>query len=139
MYILGIRGIYRGVSGTVLKQGTNQAIRFFLMVTQKDLYAGSDSTVIVPMPLVGIFGVISGAVTVLKNTPMDVIKARMQGFKSHKHKNTMDCAAEILREEGPGALFKGSVIRMARVCIDVALTFMIYESLMEYVFANLWF
>ncbi|KAM8704950.1 hypothetical protein ACLKA7_009413 [Drosophila subpalustris] len=134
----GIRGIYRGLSATVLKQGTNQAIRFFLMVTQKDLYAGTDSAVIVPMPLIGIFGVISGAASVLGNTPIDVIKTRMQGFKSIKNKSAMECATEILRKEGAGAFFKGSVMRMARVCIDVALTFMIYDSLMEYVFANLW-
>lgn len=121
-----------------MNQGLNQAIRFFLMVEQKDLYAGSDSTVIVPMPLVGIFGVISGAATVLGNTPLDMIKKRLKSFKSHRNKKTMDCTAEILREGGPGAFFKGSVIRMARVCIDVALTFMIYESLMEYVFTNLW-
>lgn len=135
----GIRGIYRGLTITVVRQGTNQAMRFFLMVAQKDLFAGSDSTVIVPMPIVGIFGVISGAATFVGNIPVEMIEKRVKSFKSRKRKKSMDCTTEILREGGAGALFKGTVISMARISIDVALTFMIYESLTEYVFTNLWF
>lgn len=32
----GIRGTYQGVTATIMKQGSNQAIRFFVMETLKD-------------------------------------------------------------------------------------------------------
>lgn len=34
----GIGGIYKGLSATILKQGSNQAIRFFVMESLKELY-----------------------------------------------------------------------------------------------------
>lgn len=35
---LGLRGTYQGLTATMLKQGSNQAIRFFVMETLKDQY-----------------------------------------------------------------------------------------------------
>ena len=34
----GIRGTYQGLTATMLKQGSNQAIRFFVMESLKDQY-----------------------------------------------------------------------------------------------------
>ncbi|XP_017848861.1 putative tricarboxylate transport protein, mitochondrial isoform X3 [Drosophila busckii] len=34
----GISGIYKGLTATIMKQGSNQAIRFFVMESLKDLY-----------------------------------------------------------------------------------------------------
>ena len=33
--------------------------------------------------------------------------------------------------EGPTAFYKGTIPRMSRVVLDVAITFMIYDSFME--------
>ncbi len=41
----GIRGCYQGVTPTILKQGSNQAIRFYVMETLKDWYRGGDPNV----------------------------------------------------------------------------------------------
>ena len=35
---------------------------------------------------------IAGATSVLGNTPLDVIKTRMQSLDAAKYKNTLDCA-----------------------------------------------
>ncbi|KAI2661968.1 Tricarboxylate transport protein, mitochondrial [Labeo rohita] len=86
----GIRGTYQGLTATVLKQGSNQAIRFFVMTSLRNWYKGA-------------FGAIAGAASVFGNTPLDVIKTRMQGLEAHKYKNTMDCAMKIMRHEGPAA------------------------------------
>lgn len=57
---LGVGGIYKGVTATIMKQGSNQAIRFFVMESLKDLYKGKDKSKPVPKWLVGIFGAVAG-------------------------------------------------------------------------------
>lgn len=37
---LGVRGTYQGLTATVLKQGTNQAIRFYVMNALRNWYKG---------------------------------------------------------------------------------------------------
>ena len=74
----GFKGVYQGVTPTIMKQGSNQAIRFFVVETLKDWYRGDDHNKIVPKPLTGLFGATAGAASVFGNTPLDVIKTRMQ-------------------------------------------------------------
>ncbi|KAI5696638.1 hypothetical protein M8J76_003381 [Diaphorina citri] len=133
----GFKGVYQGLSATILKQGSNQAIRFFVMETMKDVYRGGDSTAHVPKYMVGVFGAVAGAASVFGNTPLDVVKTRMQGLEAARYKNTLDCAVQIWKHEGPAAFYKGTVPRLGRVCLDVAITFMIYDSFME-VFNKVW-
>lgn len=133
----GIMGCYRGLTATMMKQGSNQAIRFYVMETLKDKYRGGDPSVHVPKLLVGLMGGFAGACSVVGNTPLDVVKTRMQGLEAKKYKNTFDCAKQILVNEGPRAFYKGTIPRMSRVVLDVAITFMIYDSFME-VFNKLW-
>lgn len=75
---IGVKGVYQGVVPTILKQGSNQAIRFFVMETLKDWYKGGDNTKHVPKLVVGVFGAVAGAASVFGNTPIDVVKTRMQ-------------------------------------------------------------
>lgn len=48
------------------------------METLKDRYRGGDTTKNVPKMIVGVFGAIAGAASVFGNTPIDVVKTRMQ-------------------------------------------------------------
>ncbi len=88
----------------MLKQGSNQAIRFFVMETLKEKYRqytkiGPNAPV--PIMITGVFGLIAGAASVFGNTPLDVVKTRMQSLEASKYKNTLDCAVQIMRNEGP--------------------------------------
>ena len=88
----------------MLKQGSNQAIRFFVMETLKEKYRqytmkGPNAPV--PVLVTGVFGLIAGAASVFGNTPLDVVKTRMQSLEASKYKNTFDCAVQIMRNEGP--------------------------------------
>ena len=74
----GFRGVYQGLTPTMMKQGSNQAIRFFVVESLKDMYRGDDPKKTVPKLLTGLFGAIAGAASVFGNTPLDVIKTRMQ-------------------------------------------------------------
>jgi len=129
----GIAGTYQGLTATILKQGSNQAIRFFVMESLKDWYRGGDNNKKVPKLITGLMGGFAGACSVFGNTPLDVVKTRMQGLEAKRYKSTYDCAKQIMVNEGPRAFYKGTVPRLSRVCLDVAITFMIYDSIMEFI------
>jgi len=133
----GFGGLYKGLTATILKQGSNQAIRFFVMETCKDMYRGGDPKKPIPTLVTGVFGAFAGACSVFGNTPIDVVKTRMQGLEAKKYKNTLDCAIKVFQNEGAAAFYKGTVPRLSRVCLDVAITFMLYDSFME-VFNKIW-
>nr|XP_039268925.1 tricarboxylate transport protein, mitochondrial-like [Styela clava] len=128
----GLRGTYQGLTATMLKQGSNQAIRFFVMTSLRNWYRGDDPGKEVGMLLTAAFGATAGAASVFGNTPLDVIKTRMQGLESHKYKNTWDCAKQIWTNEGALAFYKGTVPRLGRVCADVALVFVLYEQTVKF-------
>uniref|UniRef100_A0A8C7Z0W9 Solute carrier family 25 member 1 n=1 Tax=Oryzias sinensis TaxID=183150 RepID=A0A8C7Z0W9_9TELE len=127
----GLRGTYQGLTATVLKQGSNQAIRFFVMTSLRNWYKGDNPNKALNPLVTGLFGAIAGAASVFGNTPLDVIKTRMQGLDAHKYKSTLDCALKILRNEGLAAFYKGTVPRLGRVCLDVAIVFIIYEEVVK--------
>ncbi|KAJ0019250.1 hypothetical protein NQD34_006819 [Periophthalmus magnuspinnatus] len=127
----GLRGTYQGLTATVLKQGSNQAIRFSVMTSLKNWYKGDNPNKPINPLVTGTFGAIAGAASVFGNTPLDVIKTRMQSLEAHKYKSTLDCAVKIMKYEGPLAFYKGTVPRLGRVCLDVAIVFIIYEEVVK--------
>ncbi|TMS14091.1 Tricarboxylate transport protein, mitochondrial [Larimichthys crocea] len=133
----GVRGTYQGLTATVLKQGTNQAIRFYVMNLLRNWYKGDDPRREMHPIVTAMFGATAGAASVFGNTPLDVVKTRMQGLEAHRYKNTVDCAFQILKHEGPQAFYKGTVPRLGRVCLDVAIVFVIYEEVVK-LLNNVW-
>ncbi|XP_022105121.1 tricarboxylate transport protein, mitochondrial-like [Acanthaster planci] len=127
----GLRGTYQGLTATIMKQGSNQAIRFFVMDSLREWYRGGDPNKYINPFITALFGGLAGAASVFGNTPLDVVKTRMQGLEAHKYKNTWDCAVKIWKYEGPKAFYKGTVPRLSRVCLDVALVFVIYDEIVK--------
>jgi solute carrier family 25 citrate transporter 1 len=125
----GFGGIYKGLVPTILKQGSNQAIRFFTFgEINKFLLRDNperDLTVVESM----VSGGLAGAASVFGNTPIDVIKTKMQGLEAHKYTGTLDCAKKILQTEGLRGFYKGVTPRLSRVCLDVAIVMTLYEQI----------
>jgi len=130
----GLTGIYKGVGPTVCKQGSNQAIRFFLMETMRGIYTGGDLSIQVPYYFVALFGSIAGGSSVLCNTPFDVIKTRMQ---SGKYMSSVECVKHLARTEGVRGFYKGCLPRLNRVCLEVAFAFTIYDTVQK-LFKKIW-
>lgn len=135
----GFSGVYKGLLPTVLKQGSNQAIRFFVMNTLKAEYKEikGDPKAPIPKYWTALFGATAGAASVFGNTPLDVVKTRMQGLDAKKYANSWDCALKLWKEGGLPAFYKGTLPRLLRVCLDVGITFTIYDSIME-LFDKFW-
>ena len=76
-------------------------------------------------------GGLAGAVSVYGNTPIDVVKTRMQGLEAHKYSSSWQCAVQIWKKEGFPAFYKGTVPRLSRVVLDVAIVFTLYEQIVR--------
>jgi solute carrier family 25 (mitochondrial citrate transporter), member 1 len=132
----GIGGLYQGVFATILKQASNQGLRFMFFNKYKDTITENGK---VPMhPLAALVGGMSaGVFSTLGNNPFDVIKTQMQSKDAKQYKNTLDCFLKTLKNEGFRGLYKGVVPRMGRVVPGQGVIFMSFESIQDFVEKNL--
>jgi len=130
----GVTGLYKGFGPTVVRQGSNQAIRFFVMESLRSWYTEGRTNQQVPYYLVALFGALAGGASVLGNTPVDVIKTRMQ---SGSYRSSTDCIKHIARKDGLRGFYKGCLPRLNRVCIEVGLAFCIFDSVQN-IFGKIW-
>jgi solute carrier family 25 citrate transporter 1 len=125
----GLRGFYQGVFATVLKQGSNQGLRFMFFNKFKDIVTDEGRSKMHPLTaLLG--GMLAGCFSTLGNNPFDVVKTKMQGIKGRQYKNTFDCFRSIFYTSGVKGFYKGIVPRLGRVVpgqvSDVSFTFELY-------------
>ncbi|RDA92031.1 hypothetical protein CP533_1010 [Ophiocordyceps camponoti-saundersi (nom. inval.)] len=135
----GVGALYRGVSLTALRQGSNQAVNFTayayfkdaLRKMQPDLQAGS------PLPSwqTTIIGLVSGAMGPLSNAPIDTIKTRLQKTPAEPGvgawSRIVRIASDMFKQEGFHAFYKGITPRIMRVAPGQAVTFTVYEFLKD--------
>lgn len=121
----GWGGIYHGLTPTIFKVATAQATRFgVFMYIPAEYRKGAVRTAAA--------GAFAGGVSVLLFQGIDVIKSRMQGLDAHKYKSSLDCLAQLIKNEGVLALYKGVGPRLARVCCEVAITMSLYGEVVKF-------
>ncbi|RDL30166.1 putative succinate-fumarate transporter [Venustampulla echinocandica] len=134
----GIGALYRGVSLTALRQGSNQAVNFtayteFKEILQRWQPQYSDSPL--PSYQTTFIGLISGAMGPLSNAPIDTIKTRLQKTPALAGETAMgrimNIAKDMFKQEGFHAFYKGITPRIMRVAPGQAVTFTVYEFLKE--------
>lgn len=111
---------------TVLKQSTNQGVRFVVFDETKNKLGSFIKTKVIVDLLSGAF---AGFCSTMFNNPIDVVKTKMQGVDSHKYKGFSDCFAKIYAEQGFMGFYSGVGPRLCRVILDVALTFSLFHSM----------
>jgi len=127
----GLSGCYKGLIPTILKQGSNQMIRFAVFYELKRQIVGEDPSKKFTVVQSMLAGGVAGAASVFGNTPIDVVKTRMQGLEANKYKGTWDCVMKIAKNEGFKGFYKGTTPRLGRVCLDVAITMTAYNQIMS--------
>jgi solute carrier family 25 citrate transporter 1 len=110
----GPMGLYQGLFATILKQSSNQGLRFMFYNKYKDIITEDGKTPITPVKaLIG--GMMAGCFSTLGNNPFDVVKTQMQGTQAKYYTSTLDCFRKILAADGPRGFYRGCIPRMGRV------------------------
>lgn len=125
------------ISLLTLCAGTNQAVNFTAYTEFKQILQSyqTDSNAQLPSYQTTLIGLISGAMGPLSNAPIDTIKTRLQkspampGVSAWKRITVI--AAEMFKQEGFHAFYKGITPRVMRVAPGQAVTFTVYEYLKE--------
>ncbi|KAI1108933.1 mitochondrial carrier [Nemania sp. NC0429] len=133
----GAGALYRGVSLTALRQGSNQAVNFTAYTYFKEalLRRQPADNATLPSWQTTVIGLVSGAMGPLSNAPIDTIKTRLQktpaepGVSALKRITTI--AGDMFRQEGFHAFYKGITPRIMRVAPGQAVTFTVYEFLKD--------
>eukprot|EP00612_Vaucheria_litorea_P002554 CAMPEP_0171458006 /NCGR_PEP_ID=MMETSP0945-20130129/3851_1 /TAXON_ID=109269 /ORGANISM="Vaucheria litorea, Strain CCMP2940" /LENGTH=256 /DNA_ID=CAMNT_0011983715 /DNA_START=353 /DNA_END=1120 /DNA_ORIENTATION=+ len=126
----GPKGLYQGVEATVMKQGSNQGLRFMWFNEYKKILIGDSNKTLSPVEnLLG--GMSAGTFSTLGNNPFDVVKTRMQGLNASRYSSTLDCFSKILKEEGIVGFYRGVVPRLGRVIPGQGIIFMSFEAIQK--------
>ncbi|KAK1147520.1 hypothetical protein N8T08_000861 [Aspergillus melleus] len=135
----GLPGLYRGVVPVTLKQSANAMVRFtsynFILSqlavitigegTQQQGWRKSMNTMVA--------GALAGVVTVYATMPFDTIKTRLQaGDARQRYTGSVDCLRSVVVKEGFSALWRGTTPRLVRLSVSGALSFSIYESVLQW-------
>ncbi|KAI1912573.1 Mitochondrial succinate-fumarate transporter [Ophidiomyces ophidiicola] len=132
----GFGALYRGVSLTALRQGTNQAANFTAYTELKKLLQEwQPEYKELPSYQTMFIGLISGAMGPFSNAPIDTIKTRLQKTPSEPGQSAMSrivsISRDMFKQEGARAFYKGITPRVMRVAPGQAVTFTVYEFLRE--------
>lgn len=134
----GIGAVYRGISLTALRQGSNQAVNFTAYTEFKELlqkWQPQYKDTPIPSYQTTLIGLVSGAMGPLSNAPIDTIKTRLQKTPAMPGETAWSritvIARDMFRQEGFHAFYKGITPRIMRVAPGQAVTFTVYEFLKE--------
>jgi len=128
----GPMGLYRGAFPTILKQGTNQAVRMPLQVQIFSIISLGDDTKKQNPIYNGGAGFLAGCGSVMLTQPQDCVKSRMQGEAAKElYKGTVDCAMQMMKNEGPSAFFSGAIPRMVQVGMTSGISFALFPVISQ--------
>lgn len=125
----GLLGFYNGLIPTILKQSTNQGLRFMSYGVYKNAIINYNGNQKITTYQSFIGGMIGGLISTLCNNPIDVVKTRMQGLNSHQYNSTFNCIHIIIKKEGIHAFYKGIIPRLMRVVPGQGIIFASYEKI----------
>lgn len=130
----GIRkGMYAGYGAFLLRDLPFDAVEFLayeqMKLSYQKMVGGRD----LRGEEVAAIGALAGAITGTVTTPLDVIKTRLmvQG-SANQYKGILDCAATIVKEEGPSALMKGVSARVGWITLGGCVFFTCLEKSKEF-------
>tara|TARA_B110000881_G_C18574317_1_gene517548 strand:+ start:501 stop:1553 length:1053 start_codon:yes stop_codon:yes gene_type:complete len=136
----GFTGLYRGGFATCIRQGTSHMTRFAIYAPIREFLnsKATKSHMDVPAPawVSMLAGGLAGALSVILNNPVDVVKSRIQAVDS-THTSMMQCTRHLLQTEGSGAFLNGLSARVPRLFFSQAITFTVYERMVHFPYNNI--
>ncbi|KAK2032767.1 mitochondrial carrier [Colletotrichum zoysiae] len=131
----GLKGLYAGMSGSLLGVASTNFAYFYWYSVVRALYLRSAKTSTPPSTVVELsLGAVAGAVAQLCTIPVAVITTRQQTQRKTERKGFVDTAREVIDgEDGPFGLWRGLKASLVLV-VNPAITYGAYERLKEVLF-----
>lgn len=126
---LGFKGVYAGLTATMIKESANCTMRFAIVMGLKDNYRKTHGGQEAPLYLTAAYACLAGMVSVTANMPVDVIKTRMQGLEAARYSGFLDCGRCIYKDDGWRGYYRGLFPRMTRVVIELVVCFTVFDWL----------
>ncbi|XP_067011800.1 mitochondrial 2-oxodicarboxylate carrier [Anabrus simplex] len=132
---LGLRGLNKGVTATMARNGVFNMVYFGFYHSVKGMVPEYKDPVAEFLRKVCI-GFISGTMASCVNIPFDVAKSRIQGPQpvkgEIKYRTTLSSMGIVYREEGWRALYKGLLPKVLRLGPGGAVMLVVYEYVYDY-------
>jgi solute carrier family 25 folate transporter 32 len=136
----GIRGFYKGLLPSLLLV-SHGAIQFMVYEELKELAAGAHryakdgGNPTLSATQIAFMGAASKLVASVTTYPSQVIRSRLQqrqdANRPVQYKSVLDTLKLIVKREGVGGLYKGIVPNVLRVMPQSAITFLVYEKVLQ--------
>uniref|UniRef100_A0A8R1XR06 Mitochondrial dicarboxylate carrier n=1 Tax=Onchocerca volvulus TaxID=6282 RepID=A0A8R1XR06_ONCVO len=139
----GIRGLYNGISASLLRQMTYSLTRFGMYEELKKQFPGDSSTI--PFYQKAAMAGISGACGGFVGTPGDMINVRMQNdmklspAERRNYKHAFDGLFRVMREEGIPKLFNGAAMATSRAVFMTIGQLSFYDQIKQIAIATGYF
>lgn len=132
----GLRGIYRGLTITVLRDAHSHGLYFWVYeYTKEQLHPGCRKNGQESYQTMLVAGGLAGAVSWISCYPLDVVKTRLQAqseSKSAKYCGIVDCFRQSVRNEGRGVLWRGVGTTVGRAFLVNGAIFTAYETALRF-------
>jgi len=132
----GFVGFYKGLVPALFLV-SHGVVQFLVYEQLKALFSRADLT---SMHIFCI-GLLSKVIASTVTYPYQVVKSRLQQREAHAsmvYKNTLDCAIKTWRNEGMYGFFKGCIANSLRVAPGAAITFVVYEEMINFFNSDLY-
>lgn len=136
----GFFAIYKGLSASLLRQGTYSTTRFGVYEYLKEKATVNGETP--PMSKLLPLSMISGWVGGMVGNPADIANIRMQNDRSlpeaqrRNYKNAFDALARMLAHEGPKSWFRGMIPNCSRGVLMTASQVVTYDMFKQVLIKN---
>ncbi|KAL4039246.1 hypothetical protein IC575_002896 [Cucumis melo] len=136
----GLRGIYKGLTITILRDAPAHGIYFWTYECMREqFHPGCRKTGQESVGTMLVAGGLAGVASWVFCYPLDVLKTRIQGqtqSSSRKYNGIVDCLSKSVREEGYRVLWRGLGTAVARAFVVNGAIFAAYEITLRCLFSN---
>ncbi|KAH6781407.1 Mitochondrial substrate carrier family protein [Perilla frutescens var. hirtella] len=135
----GWRGIYRGLTITVLRDAPAHGVYFWTYeYTREGLHPGCRKSGQESFGTMLLAGGLAGVASWICCYPLDVIKTRLQAqsLSMVKYNGIVDCFRRSVKEDGYNVLWRGLGTAVARAFIVNGAVFTAYETALRCIFRN---
>ena len=136
----GLRGIYRGLAITVLRDAPAHGVYFWTYEFMREqLHPGCRKSGQESLQTMLVSGGLAGVASWICCYPLDVIKTRLQSqsqSSSLKYNGIVDCFRKSVKEEGYNVLWRGLGTAVSRAFVVNGAIFAAYEIALRCLFNN---